>query len=326
MKDVIKREIIDPYGFIYITTNLVNGKRYLGQRTFTQGWQNYLGSGTAFKRALKKYGEENFHKDIIYICYSQEELNQVEYELSVFLDVVESDNFYNLVYGGGTSRGWHQSQETRDKIGQKAKDRLLDPKNHPMYGKSGLAGEKNPMFGVSPKERMDEEKYQQWYEKHIPYWESYSSKLKGKHMWGDGPNPNIGKHLSDEQKEFLSQNAKNRFKNPENHPMYGKHHSEESLRKMSEAKKNKTPMHLCIPVYCIELHQCFYASAAVESTLHICALGVSKCCRGIQKSAGKHPETGEKLHWLYTDDAIKQGYITQQELDDYLNNLRLKGE
>ena len=28
---------------------------------------------------------------------------------------------------------------------------------------------------------------------------------------------------------------------------------------------------------------------------------ISKCCRGKQKSAGKHPDTGEKLKWRYID-------------------------
>lgn len=46
----------------------------------------------------------------------------------------------------------------------------------------------------------------------------------------------------------------------------------------------------------------------------------------IRSSAGKHPETGEKLHWLYAEDAIEQRYITQQDLDNYLTNLKNKGD
>lgn len=248
MEDVIERIIIDPYGFIYITTNLINGKRYLGQRVFTKGWQNYLGSGTAFKRALKKYGEENFHKDIIYICYSQEELNQAEYELSVFLDVVERDDYYNLVYGGGSSRGRHTSQETRDKIRQKAKDRLSDPRNNPMYGI---------------------------------------------HRYGD------------------------------KNPMYGKIHSAETRQKISNQVLGIITKRSHF-IYCIELNRCFRGSREAERETKIKHESIVVCCSGKTKSAGKHPETGEPLHWLYAEDAIKQGYITQQDLDDYLNNLREK--
>ena len=112
-----KPEITDPYGFVYITTCLVNGKRYLGQRVFAKGWKTYIGSGVAFTQAVKRYGKENFTREIVHVCYSQEELNKAEYDLSVCLNVVESDDFYNLVFGGGTNAGWNPSPETREKIG-----------------------------------------------------------------------------------------------------------------------------------------------------------------------------------------------------------------
>ena len=324
MENIVEKTVVEPYGFIYMTTNMVNGKKYLGQRRFSDGWKNYLGSGNIFRKALKTYGKENFIRNIICVCYSEEELDDTEYQISAFLDVVESDDYYNLVYGGGTSRGWHPSQETKDKIGAKTKERLANPENHPRYGKQGLAGEENPMFGISPKERMDEETYKQWYEKHIPYWKS--NDLRGKHMWGDGPNPNLGKPMSDEQKELLSKLAKERYKNPKNHPMFGKCHSEDARKKMSEAKKGKTPIYHCRPVYCIELNQCFYASSAAEETLHIGKNSVGQCCRGKQKSAGKHPDTNEPLHWVYTEDAIKKGYITQEQVDKCFDQVKTKGE
>ena len=57
------KEYLHPYGFVYITTNLINGKRYVGQKSFssTKGgkWQEYLGSGVALKHAVNKYGKES---------------------------------------------------------------------------------------------------------------------------------------------------------------------------------------------------------------------------------------------------------------------------
>ena len=48
------------YGFVYITTNHVNGKQYIGQRKYDkQGkWKEYLGSGVVLSKAIKKYGLE----------------------------------------------------------------------------------------------------------------------------------------------------------------------------------------------------------------------------------------------------------------------------
>ena len=52
-------------------------------------------------------------------------------------------------------------------------------------------------------------------------------------------NLNKGKQLSEEERQRLSEVAKERFKDPRNHPMYGKKHTEASKRKMSETKKRK---------------------------------------------------------------------------------------
>lgn len=43
---------------IYITTNLINGKIYIGQSIHSN--KNYLGSGVKLKKAIDKYGTENF--------------------------------------------------------------------------------------------------------------------------------------------------------------------------------------------------------------------------------------------------------------------------
>ena len=317
--DVVYKEIRDPYGFIYITTNLVNGKRYLGQKEFSQNnWKAYLGSGIAFKKALDKYGEENFSRNIIYICYSEEELNQIEYELSVFFDVVESNDWYNLVLGGGVSRGWHPSEETKRKISNATKIRLADPTNHPMYGKQGLIGENNPQYGISPKDRMDEETYRQWYEKHKLYWENPST--KGMHIWEDKIHPNLGKQMSDELKAKLSTKAKERFANQENHPMYGKQQSDFCKQRVGEAHSGHNNWN-SQAIYSLELDRIFWGAKEVFDEFGFDPSGIAKCCRYKRKSCRIHPVTKEKLHWLYADDAVLQGYITQQELDNYLNSL-----
>ena len=328
--DVTYKEVKDPYGFIYITTNLVNGKRYLGQGTFKKYWQKYLGSGIAFKNALKNYRRENFCRNIIYICYSQEELNQVEYDLSVFFNVVESDDWYNLVLGGGTSRGWHPSAETKRKISEKTKERLSDSTNHPMYGKHHLVGEKNPMFGVSPKERMDEETYQQWYDKHKQYWENPSN--KGKHIWEDKQHPNLGKQLSDSTKEKISLSAKQRFANPENHPMYGRSQSDKAKKAVGDAHRGYKNWNSQM-VYSLELDMLFWGATEAAQQLNCDGSGISKCCKGKRKSCGKHPITGESLHWIYVNDLIQQdgafipgaitlGYVTSEQVNNYLNSLK----
>lgn len=104
--------IIDPYGFIYITTNNLNGKRYIGQRIFDNkgNWKYYFGSGVALKDAIKKYGRENFSKEIIYIAYSKEELDKAEINLIEFLNASNSIDYYNISLGGD---GYSPKQKCR---------------------------------------------------------------------------------------------------------------------------------------------------------------------------------------------------------------------
>ncbi len=92
----------NPYGFIYITTNMVNGKRYIGQKKFDQSarWQSYLGGGSFLAKAIEKYGRENFKKHIIAIGYNAEQLNDLEREYITHFDAVNSEDYYNLIDGG----------------------------------------------------------------------------------------------------------------------------------------------------------------------------------------------------------------------------------
>lgn len=84
---------------IYCTTNLVNGRKYIGLDT--RNSPKYLGSGKAFKLAVAKYGKENFRKDILTHCKSLEELLFMEEFYISRLNAVESKRFYNLAIGGG---------------------------------------------------------------------------------------------------------------------------------------------------------------------------------------------------------------------------------
>lgn len=93
-KDITEKEIMQEKGYtrveeiqatwtlgskwyIYRTTNLINGKDYIGQHL--DHGDEYWGSGTMLKRALKKYGKENFKKEILEDnILSQEEADKKE--------------------------------------------------------------------------------------------------------------------------------------------------------------------------------------------------------------------------------------------------------
>lgn len=88
------------YGYIYLTTNLINNKKYIGQHKSSTFDLNYIGSGKVLKQAIVKDGFENFKCELLCECFSEEELNIKEaYYISKY-DAVNSSDFYNLVPGG----------------------------------------------------------------------------------------------------------------------------------------------------------------------------------------------------------------------------------
>ena len=89
------------YGYIYLTTNLINGKKYIGQhRSDIFEPDKYLGSGSNLLNALNKYGKENFSQILLEECNSEKELNEKEIYYIDEYNAVEDDNFYNLCRGG----------------------------------------------------------------------------------------------------------------------------------------------------------------------------------------------------------------------------------
>jgi group I intron endonuclease len=78
---------------IYKTTNLINGKFYIGQDSKND--PSYFGSGKLLHKAIEKYGIENFRKDILEQCISKHELNERE-----IYWILELKPVYNIAKGG----------------------------------------------------------------------------------------------------------------------------------------------------------------------------------------------------------------------------------
>lgn len=115
----------EKYGYIYITENLINGKKYIGQSKYKDKEyknKNYLGSGILIVEAIKKYGKENFSKTIIDEAYSKEELNEKEQYWIKYYNAVEDPNFYNILKGGicglGRSLGSKYTEEEKQRMSQ----------------------------------------------------------------------------------------------------------------------------------------------------------------------------------------------------------------
>jgi len=83
---------------IYKTTNIINGKIYVGKDERND--PGYLGSGYILKKAINKYGKHNFIKEILEDCNDRETLNSRERFWINKLNCLDSNIGYNVAEGG----------------------------------------------------------------------------------------------------------------------------------------------------------------------------------------------------------------------------------
>lgn len=139
---------------IYKTINLVNGKFYIGQSKNNNS--NYYGSGTLIKKAIKKYGKDNFRKEILCTCNSPQELNEQEKYWINKLNSTNLDIGYNIEKGGAESVYINKREKSTYVFTKEHKDNISKGnKNKPKSKKhiesivkfhADVSGSKNPMF------------------------------------------------------------------------------------------------------------------------------------------------------------------------------------
>jgi len=191
---------------VYIVTNLVNDKKYIG--IDSKNNPKYFGSGHFIKQAIKKYGINNFKKDILEECKTREELLECEKKWIKFYDAVNDDRFYNIHEGGMGGDitiymtdddiiKW-KSNISNTKKGQRLGIPLSD-KNKEGISKSLLDFYSNNPSPNIGKKHSDETK----------------EKISNSH---------IGKKLSDDHKDSIKEGikTKRRSYDNKNNPFYGK--------------------------------------------------------------------------------------------------------
>ena len=221
------------FGYIYETTNLINGKKYIGQKTsrvFLK--EEYLGSGKGIKLAINKYGKENFKVRLIEECNTKEELDNREIYWIDYYNAVKDKNYYNISKGG---EHWNLSSEyiieTNKKYQSKKmkgriyvnkgydEERFIWPEQLDEYLNSGYTRgrcqKSKDIISKRTKEAMS------------------NVKLTDEQKYRMGSS-NRGKLLSEETKKKMSDYWKGR-----NKPWSRLPKSEETKKKMSESAKKR---------------------------------------------------------------------------------------
>jgi|GEM_PF-1725876 hypothetical protein len=172
------------YHFVYITTNLITGKQYIGDHSSLVIDDNYLGSGDYLKLSIKKHGRKNFKREILE--FFPEKIKAFEAQ-SRYIQKYNTlyPNGYNISPLGGHNVRGCMSRETIEKISRKNK-------KHP-----------NIIFAMKNRIVSDETR------------QKMSKSKKGKTPW------NKNGHHTEEAKQKMSKSKKGMYIGEKN-PMSGK--------------------------------------------------------------------------------------------------------
>lgn len=268
--------------YIYKIENDINNKIYIGKtyRTIEQRFQEHCreysierSKNRPLYLAMNKYGIEHFHVSLV------EETDQPEEREKYWIEYYQSfKNGYNATVGGD-GQPYVDYQAICDLYQQGLYQTEIQKFLH--YDLTTIRKALD-MYNVSKEERVLRGK-------------NYSQRSV---IMRDKNTKEILHYFSSIQE------AANFINKPTTHIKDVCHNRRKTAygyiwefadNKNSLSNKNKR-------IRCVETNEIFNSSAHVNKKYpNINSNSVRRCCTGAQKSAGKHPETGEKLHWEYIE-------------------------
>lgn len=135
---------MDKKYYIYRIVNKINNNDYIGKRTYSKKEplnDGYYGSGINIRKAIKKYGKENFFKEILFENIpTKEEVNYLEKE-TIYHYKNKGQAIYNISKGGDGGNNVIWTKEKREEISKRFKGK------HPTYETRLKMSKNNGMLG-----------------------------------------------------------------------------------------------------------------------------------------------------------------------------------
>ena len=257
---------------VYIHISPSN-KKYIGVtgKNVNDRWRNGTGyrGQKYFYNAIQKYGWDNFEHIILNNHLSKEEAYLLE---SKYISEYSSNNHeygYNISSGG--------------------------------IGGCGLFGELNGMYGVSPKDRMDEKTYKSWIKKqkackHIENYKKIICLTTNK-IFDSIKEASNFYHINERD---ISSCCRNILFSAGKHP----NTKDEMVWQFYDdyIKGIQKPQKKTIPVYCITTEEYFDRTIDAANKYNINPSGITLCCQNKQKYCGE--KDGKVLQWVYYEDYL----------------------
>lgn len=254
---------------IYKTTNIINGKFYIGKDSRNN--PSYLGSGLALLKALEKYGRENFKKEILEICSTLEELSKAEIYWAEKLDAYNREKSYNIaICGQGGNLGPDVNKKISEGVARYCRKRSDEEKT-------------NRLIKFKQTIQMRD------LEKKKKLFENMSKAKKGQSSWLKG------KPMPEETKAKLRKPKSEEFKNK----LRNKIRTPEHSANISKAKTGKP-----VPKFWKKVNQLDIVTGDIIKTwssMTEAAKALNTTCSNIKKIIDKKGHHCKGYKWAYAD-------------------------
>lgn len=261
---------------IYAHINKINGKIYVGQtnQTVSKRWSQGYDHNEHFTNAIKKYGWDGFEHIILEDNLTMEEADYLEYLYIEEWDLLNPEKGYNKVAGGVHSpfiEKWKDPDfrvKMHARMSEVMKKRWEDPETRAKWSQASKDRWENPEYREKMIKVLSDSTKKRWQDPE--YREARMNDLK--QSW-------INPESREKHIQQCSINAKNNWNNPE-----------------YRAK-------MCKAVVNIETGIVFESAAEAARWCGLKDRGsITRAVKGQSKTSGKHPDTGEPLHWKYLAD------------------------
>lgn len=285
---------------IYSITNLINGKRYIGQAVdIKRRWARHKyelrtnqHNNTHLQRAWNKYGEKAFSFDVIELC-DIDELNQLERIYIDYFYATNSDYGYNCDTGGGAGR--IMSDETKEKLRKAMTGRIITSEHAKKIGEASKRNWANPEYKARMIQTINKNiKHKALSEKHKRLF------FSGWRRWFNG--------LTDEERSAwtyarfawrrkLSKEELHERLSGKNNGMYGRHRTEtekEAFRNYNRIHQPQNKRVAQLNLDTGEIINIYISAREAERITGIDHSGISRTCNNKAAFAGG-------FGWKYID-------------------------
>lgn len=256
---------------VYIHTNKIDGKRYVGLTSCgnnpNKRWQNGKGykGCSHFYNAILKYGWDNFEHEIIASNLTLSEANHFEELLIRILGTTDSNKGYNLKFGGESNI---HSEETRRKMSESQKGKKMSEESRKKlseHSKSGTLEVREKISKSCTGRKMSDETKRK-----------IGEAAKGR---------NVGRKHTEEELEKMRKNHKNNQQSGKTRHSYNRRKpcSEERKKKLQDMAVKKSVVQLDLNGNVIKCYDSLMNASRVTG---INVGGISACCNGHAKTAG----------------------------------------